>query len=315
MHSNNLADEAAAFDKRIRERVAHGHIPDLRRMTPCDWFYNNPWRRSYMADMICGRMVRYALGHLPDQKCRIFEIGCGTGFIALELARNGHDVTGIDVSSASIEIARQWALENPFKETFGRLTYEVGDFLADIVTGREKYDAICCFQTLHHFHNVAAVLDKTASLLAPDGIFIVNEPSRDTVTDADATIVTILKLLLSACHAWHESLPLPHDDAAMARMVAASRKEYMEARDATEDVQSANDNASHSQEILIQLRKKFTELDYEPDYAFLPRLVGGLRAQTEQEVETLACLAKVCDDFLVHRSFVKPGGFFWAGRR
>jgi hypothetical protein len=40
-----LIEEAHAFDCHIDELVANGQIPDLRLCTPCDWFYNNPWRR------------------------------------------------------------------------------------------------------------------------------------------------------------------------------------------------------------------------------------------------------------------------------
>ncbi|MBN3765388.1 class I SAM-dependent methyltransferase [Burkholderia sp. Ac-20365] len=38
---------------------------------------------------------------------RIVDIGCGTGLLAAELARRGHAVTGVDPSSAMLEIARQ----------------------------------------------------------------------------------------------------------------------------------------------------------------------------------------------------------------
>lgn len=37
----------------------------------------------------------------------VLEVGCGTGRIALELARDGHDVTGIDPSAAMLAIARK----------------------------------------------------------------------------------------------------------------------------------------------------------------------------------------------------------------
>jgi SAM-dependent methyltransferase len=39
----------------------------------------------------------------------ILDIGCGTGLLASELARRGHDVTGIDPARAMLEVARQRA--------------------------------------------------------------------------------------------------------------------------------------------------------------------------------------------------------------
>ena len=43
--SVDLHQEAEAFNSQIDERIANGHIPDLRLAEPCDYFYNNPWRR------------------------------------------------------------------------------------------------------------------------------------------------------------------------------------------------------------------------------------------------------------------------------
>src|ERR1022692_2053596 len=65
MKTNRLKDEAAAFDLQIRERIAHGHVPDLRRAQPCDWFYNNPWRRPEYIDSIFGEDFRFALAQIP----------------------------------------------------------------------------------------------------------------------------------------------------------------------------------------------------------------------------------------------------------
>lgn len=45
LHVNNLAQEARAFDCQIEERIANGHVPYLRLTMPCDYFYNNSWRR------------------------------------------------------------------------------------------------------------------------------------------------------------------------------------------------------------------------------------------------------------------------------
>ena len=43
--TDGLRLEAEAFDGQIRDRVEHGHVPDLRNAVECDYFYNNIWRR------------------------------------------------------------------------------------------------------------------------------------------------------------------------------------------------------------------------------------------------------------------------------
>jgi SAM-dependent methyltransferase len=42
----------------------------------------------------------------PNQRCTILDAGCGTGRLAVELERRGHNVTGIDLDPDMIERAR-----------------------------------------------------------------------------------------------------------------------------------------------------------------------------------------------------------------
>lgn len=48
----------------------------------------------------------------------VLEVGCGTGRIALELARAGHEVDGIDPSSAMLAIARSHAEDDAIEVRF-----------------------------------------------------------------------------------------------------------------------------------------------------------------------------------------------------
>ena len=95
-----LAEEAHAFDRQIDERVANGHIPDLRLCTPCDYFYNNPWRRPAYVQLDFGEqfeIIREAIRtHAPkaERTPVVLEVGCGPGYLSLELARAGFNVTG-----------------------------------------------------------------------------------------------------------------------------------------------------------------------------------------------------------------------------
>src|SRR5271165_2507201 len=54
------------------------------------------------------------LSWLPGDLCgaRVLDAGCGTGALAVELARRGADVLGIDVSPSLVELARSRALHD-----------------------------------------------------------------------------------------------------------------------------------------------------------------------------------------------------------
>ncbi|MDH4278368.1 MAG: class I SAM-dependent methyltransferase [Acidimicrobiia bacterium] len=46
-----------------------------------------------------------------DPGCRILDVGCGPGRHSLELARRGHEVTGVDISSTFVELAARAAVD------------------------------------------------------------------------------------------------------------------------------------------------------------------------------------------------------------
>ena len=79
--------------------------------------------------------------HLPaaGKPLKILDVGTGTGFFAILLAKMGHEATGVDLSPKMIEEARAWAeLENcrvDFRRMdAGALDFAVNSF--DCVVGR-----------------------------------------------------------------------------------------------------------------------------------------------------------------------------------
>ena len=128
---NEFEEEARAFDNRINERVEHGFIPDLRRLEPNDYFYKSFWRHPHYADLYVGTMFRNYLAFLKKysiENATILDIGCGAGYFALELARHGYNVVGIDISEANIDKAKQALAENTYKDEFGSLEYHIGSY-------------------------------------------------------------------------------------------------------------------------------------------------------------------------------------------
>jgi hypothetical protein len=49
--------------------------------------------------------------HLPQAPARILEVGCGTGELALALAKRGHDLTPIDPEALDGSVFRKASLE------------------------------------------------------------------------------------------------------------------------------------------------------------------------------------------------------------
>lgn len=310
--SEELKAESRAFDERIDERVRHGHLPDLRRVQPCDWFFNNPWRRPYLVDMDCGHAFRFALAYA--RQGRLLEVGCGPGHMSLEFARNGFHVVGLDVSARCLAIAEQLRDSNPFQEAFGSLLYIHDDFLS-WESARESFDTVCFFGSLHHQAETGRVLDKASQLLRSGGRLLVLEPARDWIAESNGAVVALIRLLLSFQNLWYERLPMPMSKEELETYVADCLDELRTGRDKGEGDQSPHDNASVAEEMLASLRTRFQELQCLRVNSFLQRVVGGVRGVSEEQTQRIAEFLDVFDKFAVQIRLTQPGEFYWAGQK
>jgi SAM-dependent methyltransferase len=106
-------------------------------------------------------------GILPGSE--ILDAGCGTGRYAIELARRGYVVHGVDLSPDLIDIARR-AME----DSTGRVSFSVGD-IAHLPTSR--YAAILCRGVLNDIIDDAgrdAIFAAFAEALQPNGALILD---------------------------------------------------------------------------------------------------------------------------------------------
>lgn len=93
------------------------------------------------------RMRATLLSWLPEdmQGLRVLDAGCGTGAMAVELARRGAEVVAIDLSPTLVELARE---RLPADVDPSRLTFLVGD-MHDPELGR--FDHVVAMDSLIHY--------------------------------------------------------------------------------------------------------------------------------------------------------------------
>ena len=120
--------------------------------------------------MIAGQ-VRRLRRLLPAAPARILDAGCGPGLYAVPLAALGHDVTGIDVSTAALRHARGLARG---ARLLGRARFVRGD-LRDVALPAERFDAaLLVYFVLEAFSRSEQprVLARIAASLVPHGVLI-----------------------------------------------------------------------------------------------------------------------------------------------
>ena len=79
-----LRSESQAFDRQINDRIAHGFIPDLRRLRKVPWFCNNPWREPEFAKIVWFPTLETIIGQAQLNGELSIIVGSGHGMLYLD---------------------------------------------------------------------------------------------------------------------------------------------------------------------------------------------------------------------------------------
>ncbi|NLU83753.1 bifunctional 2-polyprenyl-6-hydroxyphenol methylase/3-demethylubiquinol 3-O-methyltransferase UbiG [Rhodococcus sp. HNM0569] len=133
-----------------------------------------PGRFEYFRDVLARRGVptEHGAGAVP----RALDVGCGGGFLAERFARLGVDVTGVDVSTVSIETARAHAAASGLP-----IEYRVGS-AEQLPVDDASFDVVYCCDVLEHVDDLDAVLAEARRVLRPGGVYLFDTINRTFVS-------------------------------------------------------------------------------------------------------------------------------------
>jgi 2-polyprenyl-6-hydroxyphenyl methylase/3-demethylubiquinone-9 3-methyltransferase len=95
---------------------------------------------------------------------RVLDVGCGGGILAESMARQGAEVTGIDMGEAPLEVARLHLLESGLDINYERIPVE------RLAQERpESFDLVTCMEMLEHVPDPGSVVRACARLTRPGG--------------------------------------------------------------------------------------------------------------------------------------------------
>lgn len=106
------------------------------------------------------------------------DVGCGTGFLSLELAARGHRVTGIDLAPAMLEKARRKATEAGYDVRFQEGDAEQAPFPA------ASFDLVVSRHVLWTLSHPEAAIDDWIRVLRPGGRLVVIDGAQYDVAAA-----------------------------------------------------------------------------------------------------------------------------------
>jgi 2-polyprenyl-6-hydroxyphenyl methylase / 3-demethylubiquinone-9 3-methyltransferase len=131
----------------------------------------NPARLGYVADRV------------TLQGSAVLDVGCGAGLLSEALARNGAQVTALDLAPELVKVAKLHRLESGVSVDY-RL--QSAESLAEEMPG--EFDAITCMEMLEHVPDPGSIIRACATLLKPGGRLFLSTLNRTPAAFALAIV-------------------------------------------------------------------------------------------------------------------------------
>jgi len=203
-----------------------------------------------------------------------------------------------DLSPASINEAKKIASENVFIDDFGSLDY-VCDNILTMDLGKEVFDSIVFFSSLHHLSDIRSMINKSYDALKNGGNFIIVEPIRSDMNKSVAEFILVLRSILPTWISYEQKMK---SNLEWEEQINEVLDECLYNGDHT---QSPNDNSCFSEkEMLNEIGRRFSVKEVEYEAAFIDHIIGGLRGKDKYK---LAKMLKLIDDNMVKYRTLPPG--------
>lgn len=130
---------------------------------------------------------------------KVLDIGCGGGILAEGMAKEGAQVTAIDMGEANLNTAKMHLFESGEKIDYQLCTVEE---MAEKHPGR--YDVVTCLEMLEHVPDPSSIIKACAKLIKDDGHIILSTVNRNAKSYAFAILGAeyVMKLLPQGTHSY-----------------------------------------------------------------------------------------------------------------
>ena len=274
-------------------------VADLQRLRNWPSMKGSLWRSASLVKLTHAQSSRLLTGSITDRNLKVLDVGCGTGFISLELSRLGHDVLGLDRSRRMIENATR--TKKGGNSGDGRLQYEIADF--DKWFGAAgAYDVVVFSRVLHDLPNPENVLLKAHRLLKSRGKLVCLEYAYNMMDKGAAAWLYQIRKPLEL-QGWYSSPHLSDDpgkgiDHIMQEAVTG-RKEHI----------------NTFEEMIRPLKRLFRQetLSWHPYYYW--DILADMRIPNPRTENRFATIIKNMEEFLLKTTQIQPVLFLYRGTK
>ena len=151
--------------------VEDGEIGKFDAIAGRFWDDHGPFRPLHQLNPV---RVRFITERASVAGARVLDVGCGGGLLCEALARAGAAVTGIDLASGMIEVARLHAAAHGLA-----IDYRTASAEALAAEQPGAFDIVSCMEMLEHVPDPKAMLATLAALVRPGGSVFVSTLNRN----------------------------------------------------------------------------------------------------------------------------------------
>lgn len=108
------------------------------------------------------------------RKIKILDIACGGGFLTNLLAEQNYEVSGIDISPSSIDVAREYDLTHS-------VDYQVAE-ANHLPYRNETFECVTCMDFLEHVEDPEAIIQEAMRVLKPGGLLFFHTFNRNLLS-------------------------------------------------------------------------------------------------------------------------------------
>ena len=172
------------------------------------------WKDIYFDDNLLPTIYQdrhnTALGWIRDLdlplNARILEVGCGGGLASIALARNGHTIDALDVTTVMLQMTRNDAAEQGVQDRIRVLSADVHALPFEAQT----FDLVIAIGVIPWLHSERAAIQEMQRVLKPNGYLLVtadNNARLNRILDPLSSplltpLRTAAKIVLQRCGLW-----------------------------------------------------------------------------------------------------------------